>query len=119
MQSTVLIQKSIQRQATARKRLPSPIAQFRVFLNRGAKPSPEDKAGTPPPPEGEAQGEAGGDAPNAPAGEASQDAPEPTQGASEDGEGETLPPAPETPQGETADAPAKGGKAKGARKRGK
>lgn len=149
MQTAILIQKSIQRQATARKKLPSPIAQFKTFLNRGAKPSPESKAEPPPPPppEGEEKGEtlpppeneggegidweggepsgepadagASQDAPAAPADEASQDAPEPTQGASEDGAGETLPPTPETPQDVAKDAPAKSGKGKGAKKRGK
>lgn len=140
MQTAILIQKSIQRQATARKHLPSPLAQFRTFLNRGAKkPSPEEeKQDTPPPPpEGEEKGETlpppenaggeggidwGGGEPSgepADAGEASQDAPETTQGASEEGAGETLPPTPETPQGVAGDAPAKSGKAKGAKKRGK
>ena len=162
MQTAVLIQKAIRRQSAAKTRLPSPIAQFKTFLNRGAKPSPESKAEPPPPPppeeqekgetlpppdneggegidweggepsgeaqgetagepSGEAQGETAGEPSGepAPAGEASQDAPEPTQGASEDGAGETLPPAPETPQGVAKDAPAKSGKAKGAKKRGK
>lgn len=59
MQTAVLIQRAIRRQATARVHLPSPIAQFKTFLNRGAKPSPEDKAGPlpPPPPEKEEKGE--------------------------------------------------------------
>lgn len=148
MQTAVLIQKAIRRQS-AKKRLPSPIAQFKTFLNRGAKPSPESKAEPPPPPPpeeqgkgetlpppeneggegidwegGEPSGEAQGETAGEPSGEpadagASQDAPETPQGASEDGAGETLPPAPETPQDVAKDAPAKSGKAKGAKKRGK
>ena len=132
MQTAVLIQKAIQRQATAKVRLPSPIAQFKVFLNRGAKPSPEEeeKDKTPSPPEnegginweggeptGEAQGETVGDTPDTPAGGASQDAPEPTQGASEGGAGEPLPPIPETPQGVAKDAPAKSNKIRSATRR--
>lgn len=128
MQTAVLIQKAIRRQSAAKKRLPSPIAQFKTFLNRGAKPSPESKAEPPPPPPPEEQekGETlpppeneGGEGIDWEGGEASQDAPEPTQGASEDGAGETTPPTPETPQGVAGDAPAKSGKAKGAKRRGK
>ena len=129
MQTAILIQKSIQRQATARKKLPSPIAQFKTFLNRGAKPSPE-KDGidweADEPTGGQPTGETAGDAPDAPAGETagepaapSQDAPETPQGASAEGTGEAPPPPPAEPQGETAEAPAKGGKGKGAKKRGK
>jgi len=126
MQTAVLIQKAIRRQSTAKVRLPSPIAQFKTFLNRGAKPPPEEeeKGETLPPPENEGGkgidwegGEPSGKP--APDGEASQDVPEPTQGASEDGAGETLPPPSETPQGVAEDAPAKIGKAKGAKRRGK
>lgn len=136
MQTTILIQKAIQRQSASKVRLPSPIAQFKTFLNRGAKPSPEkeeedktlplpdDEGGehsgeTADAPANGAQGETGGDTPDAPAGEASQDAPEPTQGASEDETDKTPPPAAKTPQGVVKDAPAKRGKAKGAKKRGK
>ena len=138
MQTAVLIQKAIRRQSAAKTRLPSPIAQFKTFLNRGAKPSPESKAEPPPPPphEEEKKGETlpppendggegidweGGETSGepAPAGEASQDAKEPTQGASDDGAGETLPTVPETPQGVEKDATAKSCKAKCAKKRGK
>ena len=50
MQTAVLIQKAIRRQSAAKTRLPSPIAQFKTFLNRGEKPSPESKAEPPPQP---------------------------------------------------------------------
>lgn len=137
MQNAVLIQKSIQRQATARKRLPSPIAQFRVFLNRGAKPSPEDKAGTPPPPppEEEEKGETppppengggegidweGGEPTGEPADAgASQEAPKTPQGASEEGAGKPLPQTQETPQGAENAPLERGGEERKAHRRGK
>lgn len=123
MQNAVLIQKSIQRQATARKRLPSPIAQFRVFLNRGAKPSPEDKAGTPPPPENEG-GEGidweGGEPTGEPADAgASQEAPKTPQGASEEGAGKPLSRTQETPQGAENAPLERGGEERKAHRRGK
>lgn len=115
MQNAVLIQKSIQRQATARVRLPSPIAQFRTFLNRGAKPSPEDKTEPPPPPKEEEKGETppppengggggidweGGEPTGEPADAgAAQDASKTPQGASAEGEGKPLPQTQGTPQG--------------------
>lgn len=125
MQNAVLIQKSIQRQATARKRLPSPIAQFRVFLNRGAKPSPEDKAGTPPPPPPENEGGEGIDWEGGePTGEpadagASQEAPKTPQGASAEGAGKPLPQTQGTPQGAENAPLERGGEERKAHRRGK
>lgn len=129
MQTAVLIQKAIMRQSAAKTRLPSPIEQFKTFLNRGAKPSPESKAEPPPPPppEEDEKGETlpppeneGGEPSGEPApdGEA-QDTPKEAQDASEEGVGESLPEAPETPQGVAEDAPAKKAGKQGGKRRGK
>lgn len=96
MQDAVLIQKTIERQATAGRKLPSPLAQFRVFLKRGEK-----------------------NAPNGAGSGIAQNPPKTPQGASAGDAGKSLPPTPAAPQGQAGDAPARREATKGAKKRGK
>jgi hypothetical protein len=144
MHSAILIQNAIKRQAASTKKLPTPISQFKMFLNREAKASPEEKdESQPTPPDGETQEETtpppenpdngeptGGqegetaDTPETPDTPEDGDTPEAeadgeTQDASEGGAGETLPEAPETPQGVAEDAPTKKAGKQSGKRRGK